>query len=177
MAYGGAFYAFVDARQLDLELTPAHFAQLIDYGRRIKNAVMDQFPIKHPFEDDLSFLYGAIFTGPAIEPNNHSRNVCIFADGQVDRSATGSGVSARAALHYAKGELSLNEKITIESIIGSTMSVQVVELSDYGPYDAVVPEVSGTASFTGRSEFYFDPGRSIYWGLHTAIGEDYEDYQ
>jgi trans-L-3-hydroxyproline dehydratase len=128
-------------------LNPAHFAKLIEYGRRIKHAVMNQFSIKHPFEDDLSFLYGTIFTGPAIEPNNHSRNVCIFADGEVDRSATGSGVSARAALHYAKGELGLNEKITIESIIGSTMSVEVVELTKYGPYDAVVPEVGGTASF------------------------------
>ena len=165
VAYGGAFYAFVDARQLDLELTPAHFAQLIDYGRRIKNAVMDQFSIKHPFEDDLSFLYGAIFTGPAIEPSNHSRNVCIFADGEVDRSATGSGVSARAALHYAKGELSLNEKVTIESIIGSPMSVEVVELSKYGPYNAIVPEVSGTASFTGRSEFYFDPADPLGQGF------------
>jgi proline racemase len=165
VAYGGAFYAFVDAQQLDLELTPAHFARLIDYGRRIKNAVMDQFPIKHPVEDDLSFLYGAIFTGPAIEPKNHSRNVCVFADGEVDRSATGSGVSARAALHYAKGELSLNEKITIESIIGSTLSVQVVEFTDYGLYDAIVPEVSGTASFTGRSEFFFDPADPFIGGF------------
>ena len=165
VAYGGAFYAFVDARQLDLELNSAHFAQLIDYGRRIKNAVMNQFPIKHPFEDDLSFLYGTIFTGPPVDANNHSRNVCIFADGEVDRSATGSGVSARAALHYAKGELSLNEKITIESIIGSTMSVQVVELTEYGPYHAVVPEVSGNASFTGRCEFYFDPADPLGQGF------------
>ena len=165
VSYGGAFYAFVDAGQIDLELSPAQFAKLIDYGRRIKHAVMDQFPIKHPFEDDLSFLYGTIFTGAAVDANNHSRNVCIFADGKVDRSATGSGVSARAALHYAKGELSLNEKITIESIVGSTMSVEVVELTEYGPHHAVVPEVSGTASFTGRSEFYFDPSDRLGQGF------------
>ena len=93
VSYGGAFYAFVDAGQIDLELSPAQFAKLIDYGRRIKHAVMDQFPIKHPFEDDLSFLYGTIFTGPASQEENHSRNVCIFADGELDRSATGSGVA------------------------------------------------------------------------------------
>src|SRR6185436_18904361 len=156
VSYGGAFYAFVDAGRIDLELSHAQFAKLIDYGRRIKHAVMDQFPIKHPFEDDLSFLYGTIFTGAAVDANNHSRNVCIFADGEVDRSATGSGVSARAALHYAKGELSLNEKITIESIVGSTMTVQAIESTKFGDYDAVVPEVSGTAFITGKSEFYFD---------------------
>ena len=165
VAYGGAFYAFVDAGSLALELTPAHFHKLIDYGRRIKAAVMTGFPITHPLETDLSFLYGTIFTGPALEHGHHSRNVCIFADGEVDRSATGSGVSARAALHYAKGELELDEKITIESIIGSTMSVQVVESTRYGDYDAVVPEISGTASITGRNEFYFDPRDELKEGF------------
>ena len=158
VAYGGAFYALVQAEPLGLELTPARFNQLIDYGRRIKNAVATQFPIKHPLEGDLSFLYGTIFTGPPHERGNHSRNVCIFAEGEVDRSATGSGVSARAALHHAKGELALNETITIESILGSTMTVRAIERTIFGPYDAVIPEVGGTAFITGRHEFYFDPG-------------------
>ncbi len=157
VAYGGAFYAFVDSSTLNLKLSSEHFSQLIDYGRRIKIAVMKAFPIKHPFEDDLSFLYGTIFTGPALDSKHHSRNVCIFADGEVDRSSTGSGVSARAALHHAKGELGVGEQLTIESIVGSTMSVKVSELTKFGPYEAVVPEVSGTAFITGRSEFYFDP--------------------
>jgi trans-L-3-hydroxyproline dehydratase len=157
VAYGGAFYAFVDAQTLGLQLTPEHFDRIIDYGRRIKHAVMDQFPIKHPFEEDLSFLYGTIFTAPALNPSHHSRNACIFADGELDRSATGSGVSARAALHFAKNELGLNERVTIESILGSTMSVDVIEVTNLGSYDAVIPEVSGTASITGRNEFYFDP--------------------
>jgi trans-L-3-hydroxyproline dehydratase len=157
VAYGGAFYAFVDAQTVGLQLTPEHFDRIIDYGRRIKHAVMDQFPIKHPFEEDLSFLYGTIFTAPALNPSHHSRNACIFADGELDRSATGSGVSARAALHFAKDELGLNERVTIESILGSTMAVEVVEVTKFGFYDAVIPEVSGTASITGRNEFYFDP--------------------
>ena len=157
VAYGGAFYAFVEAQPLGLTLNSDHYRQLIDYGGRIKHAVMESFSIKHPFEPELSFLYGTIFTGAALEPNHHSRNVCIFADGEVDRSSTGTGVSARAALHHAKGELKLNEKITIESIIGSTMTVQAVEATNFGPYDAVIPEVGGTASLIGRNEFYFDP--------------------
>jgi len=156
IAYGGAFYAFVDAQEVGLTLKPEYFNRIIDYGRRIKQAVISQFPIKHPFEDDLSFLYGTIFTAPPSNPAHHSRNVCIFADGELDRSATGSGVSARAALHFAKGELSLNECLTIESILGSTMSVKVVDVTRFGPYAAVIPEVSGTASIIGRNEFYFD---------------------
>ena len=66
-------------------------------------------------------------------------------------------MSARAALHFAKGELGLNERIVIESILGSTMSVRVSDATKFGPYDAVIPEVSGTASIVGGNEFYFDP--------------------
>lgn len=157
IAYGGAFYAFVDAESVRLTLEPAHFNRIIEYGRRIKHAIIDLFPITHPFEPDLSFLYGTIFTGPPRDPSHHSRNVCIFADGELDRSATGSGVSARAALHFAKGELELNQRVTIESILGSTMSVRVVDTTKFGPHDAIIPEVSGTASIIGRNEFYFDP--------------------
>ena len=157
VAYGGAFYAFVQAEPLGLSLTAKDYSRLIDYGRRIKNSVMQNFSIAHPFEHDLSFLYGTIFTGPAQQTGHHSRNVCIFAEGEVDRSPTGTGVSARAALHYAKGELQLHQEITIESILGSLMTVRAVEVTKFGPYDAVIPEVSGTASITGRNEFYFDP--------------------
>lgn len=157
VAYGGAFYAFVEAAPLHLSLTANDYPRLIDYGRRIKNSVAKSFSITHPFENDLSFLYGTIFIGPAEQPDHHSRNVCIFAEGEVDRSPTGTGVSARAALHYAKGELQLNQKITIESILGSLMTVRAVEVTKFGPYDAVIPEVSGSASITGRNEFYFDP--------------------
>lgn len=157
IAYGGAFYAFVEAEDLGLALTPAALPSLIDAGRRIKAAVAGAVPITHPFENDLGFLYGTIFTGKALVPGHQSRNVCIFADGEVDRSATGTGVSARAALHHARGELRAGETITIESLIGSTMTVAAAETATYGPYAAVIPEVGGCAWFTGRHEFWIDP--------------------
>jgi proline racemase len=165
VAYGGAFYAIVDAEPLGLKLEPEHFNQLVDYGRRIKLAVMESFTIEHPFEKDLSFLYGTIFTGPAQQAGHHSRNVCIFATGELDRSPTGSGVSARTALHHARGDLSVNKKITIESILGSTMTVHAADLTKFGPYDAVIPAVGGTASITGRNAFYFDPEDPLVRGF------------
>jgi proline racemase len=157
IAYGGAFYAIVEAEPLSLSLDESAYARLIETGRTIKHAIMKAMRIEHPFEPDLSFLYGTIFTGPARQAGHHSRNVCVFADGEVDRSATGSGVSARAALHYAKGEVALGEPITIESILGSTMTVRAVEQTTFGAYDAVIPEVGGTAYFTGQNQFWFDP--------------------
>lgn len=165
VAYGGAFYAFVNAEDLGIDLDEKHYNQLIDYGRRIKQAVMQEYEITHPFESDLSFLYGTIFTGKAVNPSNHSRNVCVFAEGEVDRSSTGSGVSARAALHHAKGELQKGESITIESILGTTMDIEVSDLTTYGPHQAVIPKVSGTAALTGKNEFWFDPSDPLIEGF------------
>lgn len=157
IAFGGAFYAFVDADSIGIGLEAQDYNQLIDWGKKIKKAVMENFEIKHPFEDDLSFLYGTIFTGKAKNTNHHSRNVCIFAEGEVDRSPTGSGVSARAAIHSLKNNLKVGEEITIESILDTTMTVKVVEETTFGSYKAVIPEVSGTANITGKNEFWFDP--------------------
>ena len=165
LAYGGAFYAFVEADDLQLTLEPQQASQLINLGRTIKQAVADHFRIIHPFEEDLGFLYGTIFTGKAVNPGHHSRNACIFANGELDRSATGSGVCARAAIHHDRGELAPGKWITIESILGTTLQVRVAEVTVYGPYPAVVPEVSGTAYFIGRSEFWFDPGDPFKHGF------------
>ena len=61
--------------------------------------------IPHPFEADLSFLYGTIFIAPPLSEGIHSRNVCIFAEGEVDRSPTGTGVSGRLAIHHTRGDI------------------------------------------------------------------------
>lgn len=157
VAFGGAFYAFCSAEDLKIGLEEKDYFQLIDFGRRIKHAVMDSIEIRHPFEEDLSFLYGTIFVGPPQDSCFHSRNVCIFAEGEVDRSPTGTGVSARAALHHLKGELLTGQEMTVESILGTCYKVRVVETTEYGPYPAVIPEVKGSASIIGQSQFYFDP--------------------
>jgi proline racemase len=157
IAFGGAFYAFVDAEEIQVGLDADDFRKLIDLGVRIKKSVMESIPIKHPFEDDLSFLYGTIFVGKPHSPKHHSRNVCIFADGEVDRSPTGTGVSARAAIHHFNNELSVNEPFTVESIIGTCFTGKVLDTRKFGGYDAVVPEVTGSASIVGMSEWLLDP--------------------
>jgi trans-L-3-hydroxyproline dehydratase len=157
IAFGGAFYAYVDARDLGLSIDPGSCAGLIDAGRRVKRAVSEQYEIVHPEGDpDLNFLYGTIFVQEG-EGEVHSRNVCVFAEGEVDRSPTGTGVSGRAAIHHHRGELSRGETITIESLIGSTFDVAIASETEVGGLRAIVPEVTGTAHVTGRHEFLIDP--------------------
>ena len=165
LAYGGAFYAFVEARSVGLTCGAAHAAALIDAGRRIKRAIADRVPIVHPDDGDLGFLYGVIFTGPAETAERHSRHVCVFAEGEVDRSPTGTGVSARLALLHARGRLSPGEEIVIESIVGGCFSGRVVEETAVGGMPAVVPEVRGRAHLTGRHTFFIDPSDPLRDGF------------
>ncbi len=165
LAFGGAFYAYVQAEEVGLTCTPKDFRALIERGMQIKRAVMNSRKVEHPFEADLSFLYGTIFIGKPHSPDAHSSNVCIFAEGEVDRSPTGTGVSARLAIHYAKGEIQLGEPIKIESLIGSHFNGRVVEETTFGGYAGIIPEVEGTAHIVGRNEFFIDPTDPLKHGF------------
>ena len=165
VAFGGAFYAFCSAEELKIGLEGKDYYQLIDVGKRIKQAVMDNLEIKHPFEEDLGFLYGTIFVGSPLDSSHHSRNVCIFAEGEVDRSPTGTGVSARVAILHSQNELSLGKPITIESILGTCFNVRIVETTKFGHYPAVIPEVTGSAYMVGQNQFYFDPADPLRNGF------------
>jgi trans-L-3-hydroxyproline dehydratase len=130
----------------------------------IKKAVMISRPIEHPFERELGFLYGTVFIAPPIGEAD-TRNVCIFADGQIDRSPTGTGVSGRMAIHFARKEVRKGQPLIVESIIGSRFTGKVVESTTYGGFPAVISEVEGTAGITGRNEFLFDPDDSLAQGF------------
>jgi len=153
LAFGGAYYAFVDVNQVGLRCRPEAANELIQAGMAIKRAIMQTRPIEHPGAGDLGFLYGTIFIDKPSSPDLHSRNVCIFAEGEVDRCPTGTGVSARLAIHHERGELEVGQLIEIESILGTHFGGRVLETTHVGEIPAVVPEVSGTAHITGRSTF------------------------
>lgn len=168
LAYGGAFYAYVDLERnnFDLPLTTENYRNLIAKGMAIKHAVMaNDKAILHPYEDDLSFLYGTIFINKSLHENIDSRNVCIFAEGEVDRCPTGSGVSGRMAIHHARNEIKIGEKMSVESITDSVFYGSVVRTEDYGTFDAVIPEVEGTAHITGMNTFVIDPNDPMKYGF------------
>lgn len=157
IAYGGAFYAYLPAAEAGVAIEPEDVADLTRVGSAIKEAVNDAIEIEHPEDDDLGFLYGTIFTAPSDRDGVDSRNVCIFADGEVDRSPTGTGVSGRLALEAHHDRLGPDDSFVVESIVGSTFTGRVRGDTAVGNYDAVVPEVEGSAYLTGLSEFVIDP--------------------
>ena len=98
-------------------------------------------------------------------PQAHSRHVCVFADGEVDRSPTGTGVAARIALLHAKGEVELNQPLMIESIVDGRMIVSALRKSEFHGKQAVIPEVSGRSYITGQHQFIIDPDDQFQTGF------------
>jgi proline racemase len=151
IAYGGAIYAFVAADRFGLRVAPADLRQLIAAGREVKRALAVSDVTRHPEDDRLSGIYGTVFyeeVGPL-----HQRTVAIFADGEVDRSPTGSATSARTALLAAEGKLERGQSWRAESIVGTTFDARVI--GDCA--DGILTEVTGTAYRTGRHRFELDP--------------------
>jgi len=157
LVFGGAFYAYCDSKDLQVGLAPRDARRLVEVGMRVKRAVMETTEIRHPEDSDLGFLYGTIISKRIESSSADVRNVCIFADGQIDRSPTGTGVSGRVALEHLRGNLPIGRTIRVESIVGSVFEGTPVRETKVGKYDAVVPRIEGSAWTSGRCEFWLDP--------------------
>jgi trans-L-3-hydroxyproline dehydratase len=157
IAYGGAFYAFLDAGSIGLDLQRSPMRAIADAGEEIARGAAQAIPIDHADEPDLAFLYGTILTDGGDGANRPSRNICVFAGRQIDRSPTGSGVSARMALQMARQQAKPGERRLFESCTGAVFSGRILRPApSVGPRKAVVVEVGGRAHFIGESRFRFE---------------------
>lgn len=159
IAFGGAFYASVDAGSLGLPVEPRNLDRFIALGRAIKGAIESTHEIVHPLEPELRDVYGVIFFEHLSGNEGHlrQRNVTVFADGEVDRSPTGSGTSARLAILDSTGQLPRGKNLVNGSIVGTDFVSQVVGEARVGDRPAVVTEVEGSASLTGYHHFVLEP--------------------
>jgi proline racemase len=156
VAYGGAFYATLEAASVGLGLTRTDLPQLIALQRELRPALERSLEVVHPAERDLAGIYGVIFwerIGPA-----EQRNVAVFADGEIDRSPCGSGTSARLAVLRDRGELAIGEPFRHRSLVDSVFEAWVVDEGPaVGRHRSVITEVEGSAYRTGESMFSLDP--------------------
>jgi proline racemase len=154
IAYGGAFYALADARQFGLEFGRDPVSAFVEAADQLTRAVQAAIPLSHPDAEDLAFLYGSILTdGDDACSERPTRNICVFAERQVDRSPTGSGVTARLAAMQARGQIVAGQTRIFESIIGSRFSGSVASVTTCGPHPAITALVSGRAFYAGKAEF------------------------
>ena len=154
VAYGGAYYAVANAADYGLEVPGSPVADLVRAAWATTGAVAERLPLTPPDDPDLGFLYGTILTDGADRwSSSPTANVCVFADRQVDRSPTGSGVTARVAIQHAAGMIPLGVERPFASIVGSIFTGAAVAETRLGNRAAVVVEVGGEAHFTGEATF------------------------
>lgn len=172
IAFGGAFYVYIDGSELNLDVHPSNMEELVKKGMEIKYKVMDEMNIVHPLEPGLNGIYGTIITGPLTNDGKKiiSNNVCIFADGQIDRSPTGTGTAGRVALLHHKGSLKEDMILINKSIIDTVFEGKINEKTKVSNLGAVIPEVSGTAYITGFNNILLDPDDPLKEGFRIIGG-------
>jgi proline racemase len=157
VAYGGAFFAIVDAASLGFTIDPKEARDLVVLGNRITAAAAAQLPVRHPENDEIHTITFTEFVTAFTGPGGVSRNAVIVAPGRVDRSPCGTGTSARLAVLHARGQLRAGQGFTHESIIGSRFEAAILRETTVAGTPAIIPTVAGQAWITGMFQHTLDP--------------------
>ncbi len=159
VAWGGMAYVLASAEELGIGLTPDEARDLCDLGQRVETAAAEQIPVKHPINPEFAGITQTEFVGPLTRHDGSliSRNAVVVSPGRLDRSPCGTGTSARLAVLHAKGLIGVGEPFIHESVIGARFGSHIDRLTAVGPYDAVVPRISGQAYITEISQVGLDP--------------------
>jgi proline racemase len=169
VAWGGMFFALVEAAALGLSLTPDEGQDLVRLGETVKAAAREQLPVEHPETPELAGISIIELTGPPSVPGADAKNTVVVSSGTLDwsrpasftgvldRSPCGTGTCARMAVLHARGQLAIGQDFVHEGILGTTWTGRLLRETRIGPYPAVVPQLTGSAWITGRAEYVVDP--------------------
>ncbi len=159
IAYGGDSFVVVDAAALGFEIVDAEARDIARMGVAITRAANEQLGFSHPENPEWDHISFCAFCGPLTETENgwRGKSAVAIRPGKVDRSPTGTAVSARMALMAARGQMQVGQEFVAESIIGSTFTGRIVDTAQVGDRAAIVPEISGRAWITGTHQHMLDP--------------------
>jgi proline racemase len=169
VAWGGMFYVIAEAAQLGLRMRPDEAADIVRVSEMIKAAAREQLPVVHPENPGIVDITIAQLSAPPSDPANSRQNVVTVSTGPfdwekpatwtgaVDRSPCGTGTCAKMAALHAKGQLGLNEDFRHEGILGTVFTGRLLRETTVGPYQAVVPTITGTAWITGLANYVLEP--------------------
>ncbi len=169
VAYGGMFYAIVEADLLGITLAPEHGGEIVRLGEMVKAAAREQLPVVHPENPDIEGITIIVVSGPPTRADATLKNAVVVSTGEldwdrpatwtgaIDRSPCGTGTCAKMASLHAKGMLDLEEEFRHEGILGTIFTGRLVRETRIGEFPAVVPTLSGQAWITGFAQYVLDP--------------------
>jgi proline racemase len=157
VAFGGMWYAIADARELGFALEPSEARDLSDTGELIRLAAREQLPCVHPENDAIAGVSIVQIAEPWQGVDATSKNAVVVSPGRLDRSATGTGLSARMSALHARGDMRVGDAMTHASVLGTTFDGRIVSETSVGDTPAIVPAIRGSAWITGITQVLVDP--------------------
>lgn len=158
VAYGGMWYAIADAAELGLAVEAAQARELCRAGEAIRLAARDRIQCVHPENPAISGVSIVQIAEPWRGVGEVTKNAVVVAPGRLDRSPTGTGLSARMAVLHARGLMRAGDAMSHQSVLGSVFEGRIVAEAAIGGRPAIVPAIRGSAWITGVSEVFLDPG-------------------
>jgi trans-L-3-hydroxyproline dehydratase len=179
VGYGGMWYAIADAQTLGFSIEPSEARELSLVGEQIRAAAREQLTCVHPENTEIAGVSIVQIAEPWRGIGEVTKNAVVVAPGRLDRSATGTGLSARMAVLHARGSMRVGDAMTHASAIGSTFEGRIVSETRVGDRPAIVPAIRGSAWITGISQVYVDPDDPFPEGyvLSDTWGVSGEDVQ
>lgn len=165
IAYGGTWYAIVQAEDLGVTLHPESSLELTYAGMSVSKAVMEQLSPEHPDDPSLAGLFGTVILGEPTSEDANSRNATVYLDGLIDRSPCGTGMAATMACMAEDGLLDVSRPFVSESIVGTYLTGRLINRTEVGEYQGIVAEIAGRGQVTGTHTFYVDPTDALADGF------------
>lgn len=156
VAYGGNFYAIVDAQPNFRDMADFSAGDLLRLSPLLRRALNEKYQFQHPEKPEIKGLSHILWTGAATQAGASARNAVFYGDKAIDRSPCGTGTSARMAQWAAKGRLAVGDGFVHESIIGSLFKGRVEAAATVGGRPAIIPSVAGWARVTGYNTIFID---------------------
>lgn len=166
IAWGGMFFVLSDATQFNIDPTAENGADIVKACEAMRHASLEQYPVTHPDNPDISGPTISALTANPSDPNTHGRGAISVSSGPylqgkvtgaLDRSPCGTGTCAKMAVLHAKGLLAINENYVNAGPLGTTFTGKIIGTTKIGKYDAIIPTLSGRAWITGISQYTLDP--------------------
>ncbi|WP_101772649.1 proline racemase [Peptostreptococcus faecalis] len=165
ISFGGSFFAIIRADQIGVEIVPENAGILNTVGMQLLEIVNKEIPVQHPELPHIHTVDLIEWWSETDTPGATLKNCVVFGQGQVDRSPCGTGTSAKLATLFARGEFKEGEKFVYESILGTLFEGEIVEKTKVGDYDAIIPQISGSAYITGFNNFVIDETDPVKYGF------------
>jgi 4-hydroxyproline epimerase len=158
VAYGGNFYAIVDPQKNFTGVQDFSASKIIQYSQIVRQRINEKYPNQfiHPENETIRDVTHMLWTGTPLDPTSSGRNAVFYGDKAIDRSACGTGTSARMAQLHSKGKLKIGEPFIHESFIGSKFIGRIEEETTLNGKLAIIPSIQGWAKIYGHNTITID---------------------